>query len=137
MNDGVNASTLVNCLETIADRVAQTFVKDSSIKALSQNLDINLRTQTAALLELCCHKRKKVHTMAIKTVEKIVASFAQVFADGNLVTLLLELVQLAWLSCEAEYRDEVNHEIQSDIISLFNLFFFYSILPFSISLQLV
>lgn len=109
MNDGVNASVLVNCIETIADRVSQAFVKDASIKALSQNLDVNLRTQTAALLELCCHKRKKVHVMAVKTVERIVASFAQVFTDGHLVTLLLELVQLAWLSCEAEYRDEVKY----------------------------
>lgn len=108
MNDGVNTSALVNCLETIADRVSHAFVKDASIKALGQNLDINLRTQTAALLELCCHKRKKVHIMAVKTIERIVASFAQVFTDGSLVTLLLELVQLAWLSCEAEYRDEVN-----------------------------
>jgi phosphatidylinositol 4-kinase len=107
MNDGVNASALVNCLETIADRVAHAFVKDASIKALSQNLDTNLRVQTATLLELCCHKRKKVHTMAVKTVERIVSSFAQVFTDGSLVTLLLELVQLTWLSCEAEYRDEV------------------------------
>ncbi|KAI9262886.1 hypothetical protein EDC94DRAFT_88967 [Helicostylum pulchrum] len=106
MNDGVNTSALVNCLETIADRVSHAFIKDASIKALSQNLDINLRTQTAALLELCCHKRKKVHLMAVKTIEKIVASFAQVFTDSHLVTLLLELVQLAWLGCEAEYRDE-------------------------------
>ncbi|KAI7893269.1 uncharacterized protein EV154DRAFT_600987 [Mucor mucedo] len=106
MNDGVNTSALVSCLETIADRVSHAFVKDASIKALGQVLDTNLRTQTAALLELCCHKRKKVHLLAVKTIEKIVASFAQVFTDGALVTLLLELVQLAWLSCEAEYRDE-------------------------------
>ncbi|CEP08014.1 hypothetical protein [Parasitella parasitica] len=106
MNDGVNASSLSNCLETIFDRVSHAFVKDASVKALSQNLDEHLRSQTAVLLELCCHKRKKVHLMAIKSVERIVASFAQVFTDGKLLTLLLELVQLAWLSCEAEYRDE-------------------------------
>ncbi|CAO0794100.1 unnamed protein product [Mucor circinelloides] len=106
MNDGVNTSALINCLETIFERVSHAFVKDASVKALSQNLDEQLRSQTAALLELCCHKRKKVHLMAIKTVERIVASFAQVFADGSLVTLLLELVQLTWLACEAEYRDE-------------------------------
>ncbi|KAI8636242.1 hypothetical protein BD408DRAFT_487034 [Parasitella parasitica] len=106
MNDGVNASSLISCLETIFDRVSHAFVKDASVKALSQNLDQHLQSQTAALLELCCHKRKKVHLMAIKAVERIVASFAQVFTDGTLVTLLLELVQLAWLSCEAEYRDE-------------------------------
>ncbi|RCI05105.1 phosphatidylinositol-4- kinase, partial [Rhizopus stolonifer] len=106
MNDGVNTSALVNCLETIANRVTQTFVKDASAKALSQTLDKQLVKQTATLLELCCHKRKKVHLMAIKTVERIVNSFAQVFTDSSLLILLLELVQLTWLSCEAEYRDE-------------------------------
>lgn len=107
MNDGVNTSTLGNCLETIADRVSQAFIKDASGKAQGQNLDENLRDQVAALLKLCCHKREKVHAVAIKTVERIVLSFPQVFTDGSLVQLLLELVQLSWLSCEAEYRDEV------------------------------
>ncbi|KAG0740375.1 hypothetical protein G6F23_008320 [Rhizopus arrhizus] len=106
MNDGVNTSTLGNCLETIADRVSQAFIKDASGKAQGQNLDENLRDQVAALLKLCCHKREKVHAVAIKTVERIVLSFPQVFTDGSLVQLLLELVQLSWLSCEAEYRDE-------------------------------
>ncbi|RCH96416.1 phosphatidylinositol-4- kinase [Rhizopus azygosporus] len=105
-NDGINTSTLANALETIAERVSQAFIKDASGKAQGQSLDDNLRSQVAALLKLCCHKRQKVHVMAIKTVERIVLSFTQVFTDGYLIQLLLELVQLTWLSCEAEYRDE-------------------------------
>ncbi|KAI9253575.1 hypothetical protein BY458DRAFT_535835 [Sporodiniella umbellata] len=104
MNDGVNNSPLGHCLETIADRVSQAFMKDASGKAQEQHL--NARSQLSALLKLCCHKREKVHLVAVKTVERIVLSFPQVFTDGVLVQLLLELVQLTWLSCEAEYRDE-------------------------------
>ncbi|OBZ83610.1 Phosphatidylinositol 4-kinase stt4 [Choanephora cucurbitarum] len=106
MNDGVNTSALVNCLESIADRVVHTFVKDAARKALDQSLSKQLGAQVSSLLQLCCHKRKKVHLMAVKAVERIVASFAQIFSDSELLTHLLELVQLVWLSCEAEYRDE-------------------------------
>ncbi|CEJ04197.1 hypothetical protein RMCBS344292_18164 [Rhizopus microsporus] len=114
-NDGINTSTLANALETIAERVSQAFIKDASGKAQGQSLDDNLRSQVAALLKLCCHKRQKVHVMAIKTVERIVLSFTQVFTDGYLIQLLLELVQLTWLSCEAEYRDEVRIQVSSDM----------------------
>lgn len=107
MNDGVSSSALSNCLETIAERVSSAFIKDASLKAHNQNLENQLRMQVSALLELACNKRKKVHTMAVKTIDRINSTFAQLFTDNKLVTLLLELVQLAWLSCEAEYRDEV------------------------------
>jgi hypothetical protein len=130
MNDGVSSSSLGNCLETIAERVTQAFIKDCSIKAMNQNLDVNLRTQTSTLLELCCHKRKKVHQLAVKTVDRIVSSFPQVFTDTSLVTLLLELVQLAWLSCEAEYRDEVinnnNNNLYILLMTILNSILLYS-----------
>ncbi|KAI8097412.1 uncharacterized protein BX664DRAFT_326316 [Halteromyces radiatus] len=106
MNDGVSTSSLANCLETIAERVANAFTKDSANKAATQTLEGDLRKQVAVLLELCCHRLSKVHQLAIKTTDRIVTSFPQAFADKHLITLLLELVQLLWLSCEAEYRDE-------------------------------
>ncbi|KAI7889364.1 uncharacterized protein EV154DRAFT_423997 [Mucor mucedo] len=106
MNDGVSNSTMSNCLETIADRVVTTYIKDASYKAASQNLDGELREQMTNLLKLCCHRLVKVHTLAVKMTERIVTSFPQVFAEKSLITLLLELVQLLWLSCEAEYREE-------------------------------
>ncbi|KAI7904652.1 uncharacterized protein BX663DRAFT_431102 [Cokeromyces recurvatus] len=106
MNDGVNNSTMANCLETIADRVVTAYIRDASDKADSQNLDTELRTQMSTLLKLCCHRLRKVHSLAVKISERIVTTFPQVFAEKSLITLLLELVQLLWLSCEAEYRDE-------------------------------
>lgn len=106
MNDGVSTSSLANCLETIAERVANLFTKDAANRAATQTLEADLRKQVAVLLELCCHRLFKVHQLAMKTTDRIVTSFPQAFADKHLITLLLELVQLVWLSCEAEYRDE-------------------------------
>ncbi|KAG1141414.1 hypothetical protein G6F38_008437 [Rhizopus arrhizus] len=106
MNDGLGNSTLANCLENIADRVVSTYIRDTSQKAGSQALDTELRSQMSHILQLCCHRLGKVHSLAIKLSDRIVSNFPQVFADKSLVTLLLELVQLLWISCEAEYRDE-------------------------------
>ncbi|KAI8067784.1 hypothetical protein BC940DRAFT_340507 [Gongronella butleri] len=106
MNDGVNTSALANCLETIAERVASAFTKDAANRAATQTLETDLRKQLSMLLELCCHRLKKVHQLALKATDRIVSSFPQSFADKHLLTLLLELVQLVWLSCEGEYRDE-------------------------------
>lgn len=117
MNDGVNQSSLANCLETIADRVIAAFIKDAATKASRQEISDELREQMANVLKLACHRLHKVHELAIKTAERIVSAFPQIFADKSLVTLLLELVQLLWLSCESEYRDEV-----SFIMSLFFLY---------------
>jgi phosphatidylinositol 4-kinase len=112
MNDGVSNSTMSNCLETISEKVVSAYIKDASMKAASQSLDDDLRLQMTNLLQLCCHRLRKVHTLATKISERIVTSFPQVFADKSLLTLLLELVQLLWLSCEAEYRDEYSPTFQ-------------------------
>lgn len=106
MNDGVNNSTMANFLETTVDRVVSAYIKDSSYKAANQSLDSELRSQITNLLQLCCHRLRKVHSLALHTCDRIVTTFPQVFAEKSLITLLLELVQLLWLSCEAEYRDE-------------------------------
>ncbi|KAI8379424.1 uncharacterized protein BYT42DRAFT_514723 [Radiomyces spectabilis] len=106
INDGLNTSMLSNCLETIADRVISAFIKDAAAKASVQTLNSGLTDQVSSLLKLCCHRLQKVHQLAVKTVDRIVTAFPQVFAEKSLITLLLELIQLVWLSCEAEYRDE-------------------------------
>ncbi|RCI03729.1 phosphatidylinositol-4- kinase, partial [Rhizopus stolonifer] len=106
MNDGLVNSTLANCLENIADRVVTSYIRDASQKAGSQALDSELRLQMSHILHLCCHRLAKVHSLATKLCDRIVSNFPQVFIDKALVLLLLELVQLLWVSCEAEYRDE-------------------------------
>ncbi|KAI9473410.1 MAG: hypothetical protein EXX96DRAFT_304862 [Benjaminiella poitrasii] len=106
--DNTSLLLMADVWDAISDRVVQAFIKDALVKAQHQKLtnERQLGTQIANLLKLCCHSRPKVHAMAIKTVDRIVALFPQVFTEAHLVTLLLELIQLTWLSCETEYHDE-------------------------------
>ncbi|KAI7897758.1 uncharacterized protein BX663DRAFT_527118 [Cokeromyces recurvatus] len=97
---------MTELLDTISEHVVRAFIKDASVKAQHQQLAEGLDNQIASLLKFCCHSRQKVHTMAIKTMDRIISAFPQAFTEDYLVTLLLELIQLMWLSCEAEYYDE-------------------------------
>ncbi|KAI8990926.1 hypothetical protein BDF20DRAFT_992408 [Mycotypha africana] len=109
INSSSSNSIITHCLETIADQVVSNFLRDLSVKALNSIVKQQaLRTQVAELLRLCCHKRKKVHQMAIKTLDRLISCCPQIFTDSQLLTLLLELVQLTWVACETQYRDEYN-----------------------------
>ncbi|KAI8581455.1 hypothetical protein K450DRAFT_233176 [Umbelopsis ramanniana AG] len=106
MNQGVNSSSLASCLEHVVEVVSGTFISENYTKAVVSCNDDAVRAQLHILLKLCCHRLAKVHHSAIKISDRIVAAFPQIFTDKSLICLLLELVQLLWLSCEAEYRDE-------------------------------
>lgn len=106
MNQGVNSSSLATCLEHVAETVTTTFISENYVKATVSCDDENIRIQLHTLLKLCCHRLPKVHHSAIKIADRIVVAFPQIFTDKSLISLLLELVQLLWLACEAEYRDE-------------------------------
>jgi phosphatidylinositol 4-kinase len=106
MNQGVNNSSLASCLEHVAEVVSSIFISENYTKAIVSCNDDAVRAQLHILLKLCCHRLSKVHHSAIKISDRIVVAFPQIFTDKSLICLLLELVQLMWLSCEAEYRDE-------------------------------
>ncbi|KAI8974048.1 hypothetical protein BDB01DRAFT_807332 [Pilobolus umbonatus] len=106
MNDGVSNSSMSKCLEVIVDQVVTVYIKDTSFRVGSQSLEFELRTQMSRLLQLCCHRLPKVHELAVKITDRIAHAFPQIFAEKSLITLLFELIQLLWRSCEAEYREE-------------------------------
>lgn len=106
MNQGVNNSSLATCLEHVAETVTTTFISENYSMATISCDDEAIRDQLHILLKLCCHRLPKVHHSAIKITDRIVVAFPQIFTDKCLISLLLELVQLLWLACEAEYRDE-------------------------------
>ncbi|CAO3608584.1 unnamed protein product [Cunninghamella echinulata] len=109
MNESITTgSSLTNCLEGILDRVVNDYIKVSLVKASNQLLGKGINSQLEVLLPLCCHKILKVHQLAVQVVDSIVYSFPQVFTEKSLIVLLLELVQLLWLSCSAEYTNEYN-----------------------------
>ncbi|OZJ03933.1 hypothetical protein BZG36_03611 [Bifiguratus adelaidae] len=106
MNDGVNKSKLVGCLDTIADKVIATFISEARARTTIRATDDDLRDQARQLLILCCHRLHKVHQLSLKYSDILFENFPTLLCDKNLTTLLLELVQLVWLSCDGEYRDE-------------------------------
>ncbi|KAI8142097.1 hypothetical protein BJV82DRAFT_617170 [Fennellomyces sp. T-0311] len=107
MSDAVSSNTpLDRCLQSITNTVVDYFIRDASQKASMQSLERGLYEQMSELLKLCCHRLSRVHVAALTISNKLVNTFPQIFAEKSLITLLLELVQLTWLSCEAEYRDE-------------------------------
>jgi phosphatidylinositol 4-kinase len=107
MNESVSHGALAQGLEAILECVLDNYIKSSTVKALDQSLGGQMCHQLEKLLPLCCHRLDKVHGLACMVVDRIVHAFPQVFAEKKPITLLLELAQLLWISCFAEYRNEV------------------------------
>ncbi|ORZ04544.1 hypothetical protein BCR41DRAFT_313029 [Lobosporangium transversale] len=106
MNSGVSEGGLFTCLEAIADQVINVFISESQIKVLSHSLDDNIRHQVRNLVINCAHRLKRVSSLSNKWIHRMVASFPQLMCDKALLTLVLELSELLWLSCENELTDE-------------------------------
>ncbi|ORX44035.1 hypothetical protein DM01DRAFT_1364825 [Hesseltinella vesiculosa] len=96
------------CLEAILDLVVSDYIRISTVKAQHQALDNDIANQIRSLLPLCCHRLHSVHSLAQRITDRIVRAFPQVFSRKELVCMLLELAQLLWRSCAAEFRDQYN-----------------------------
>ncbi|KAG0256287.1 phosphatidylinositol-4- kinase [Actinomortierella ambigua] len=106
MNSGINDGGLSICLEAIADQVVNVFISESQTKVIAHVLDDNVRQQVRNLIIGCAHRLKKVSTLSLKWVHRLIASFPQLMCDKSLLTLVLELSELLWVSCENELTDE-------------------------------
>ncbi|KAF9116746.1 phosphatidylinositol-4- kinase [Mortierella sp. AM989] len=106
MNSGINDGGLSTCLEDIADQVINVFVSESQTKVLSHSLDENVRQQVRSLVIGCTHRLKRVSSLSNKWVLRMIGTFPQLMCDKALMTLVLELSELLWLSCENELTDE-------------------------------
>ncbi|KAG9323613.1 hypothetical protein KVV02_006902 [Mortierella alpina] len=106
MNAGVNDGGLSTCLEAIADQVINVFTSEAQTKVLSHSMDDNVRQQVRNLVIGCTHRLKRVSVLSTKWVYRMIAAFPQLMCDKALLTLVLELSELLWLSCENELTDE-------------------------------
>ncbi|KAF9436184.1 phosphatidylinositol-4- kinase, partial [Entomortierella beljakovae] len=105
-NTGVNDGGLSACLESIADQVINVFVSETQKVVLAHTLSNDARQQIRNLVIACAHRLKRVSTLATKWVHRMLSSFPQLMCDKNLLTLVLEVSELLWLSCENELTDE-------------------------------
>ena len=74
-----------------------------------------------------CHRLGKVSQLSIKHLDSLMTAFPSLLCDKKLLFLLLELIELVWQSCEAEYLNEVRLNIIFGILvfSFFLLFLFF------------
>ncbi|ORX92254.1 hypothetical protein K493DRAFT_377181 [Basidiobolus meristosporus CBS 931.73] len=105
-NQGVASSNLLKYIEVIARQAINIYIAEAKSIAGVDIIEKNLVEQARQLLVLSCHRLRKVHIFATGFIDKLVESFPPLFCDKQLVEVLLELVQLVWKSCEAEYHDE-------------------------------
>ncbi|CAG8615185.1 6660_t:CDS:10, partial [Paraglomus brasilianum] len=106
VNQGVNTSKLVHCMEEIADQVMQVFINECNNRVLAHTVDDDLQEQVCNLMIASCHRFQKVHKLAIKYLDLLFTSFQPLLCNKKLVYLLLELIELLWKSCDAENINE-------------------------------
>ncbi|CAG8512007.1 16686_t:CDS:10 [Gigaspora margarita] len=106
VNQGVNASKLVGCMEEIGNKVIDVFIKECTSRAIAHTINENFRAQVRNLMIATCHRLEKVHQLAIKQLDSLMTAFPSLLCDKKLLYLLLELIGLVWQSCDNEYTNE-------------------------------
>lgn len=85
----------------------EVFIKECSKRAIAHTINENLRNQVHDLMIATCHRLGKVSQLSIKHLDSLMSAFPSLLCDKKLLFLLLELIELVWQSCEAEYLNEV------------------------------
>ncbi|CAI2164532.1 12975_t:CDS:10 [Funneliformis geosporum] len=106
VNQGISASKLVGCMEEIGNQVIEVFIRECSNRAIAHIINENLRNQVRNLMIATCHRLSKVSQLSIKYLDNLMTAFPSLLCDKKLLFLLLELIELLWQSCEAEYLNE-------------------------------
>ncbi|GES90544.1 phosphatidylinositol 4-kinase [Rhizophagus clarus] len=106
VNQGINTSKLVGCMEEIGNQVIEVFIRECSKRAIAHTINENLRNQVHDLMIATCHRLGKVSQLSIKHLDSLMSAFPSLLCDKKLLFLLLELIELVWQSCEAEYLNE-------------------------------
>nr|CAG8453226.1 5703_t:CDS:10 [Entrophospora candida] len=110
VNQGVNTSKLVGCMEEIGNQVMDVFINECSKRVISHTINENVYTQVRNLMIVICHRLSKVHQLAVKQLDKLIIELPSLLCNKKLLYLLLELVELIWQSCENEYTSEYSPE---------------------------
>jgi phosphatidylinositol 4-kinase len=77
---------------------------------MAHKIDDELCSELSNLMIATAHHLGKVHELATKYFDSIVTSFPLLLCNRKLLFLLLEVIELVWQSCEAEYANEVCNE---------------------------
>ena len=106
VNEGLNASSLVGAMETIADKVIEQFIIDVQPQIYDHALDPRVAAEVRNLLLGSVHRVAKVRSVSRRFLDRLVGTYPSLLCGSDLVILMLEMLTLLREGCEAEFRDE-------------------------------
>lgn len=106
VNDGLNTSSLIGCMEAIAQKVIASFIEDLSHQVNDHALDPRVSAEVKNLMLGSCHRFAKVRAVSRTFLDKLIGSFPSLLCDPDLVVTMLEMLTLLRRGCEGEYNDE-------------------------------
>lgn len=119
-NQCVIKSKLLVLIESIAEQVFTNYVQSCQRRPAGYSVDQPLYPQLKQLLINSCHRVQKMHSMSLKCAKSLLETFPQLLLHSPTLFVTLELCQLLWASCEAEFHDEYCpiFEFRSDLTGI-------------------
>lgn len=106
VNEGLNTSSLVNPMLTIADKVMDSYLEDLAYQVQEHALDPRVASEVKNFLLGCCHRVEKVRSVSARQLDRLVGTYPSLLCDESIVVAMLEMLTLLRQSCEGQYRDE-------------------------------
>ncbi|WFD36140.1 1-phosphatidylinositol 4-kinase [Malassezia cuniculi] len=104
-NSAVAASPVAHALEAVAERVFIPFINYIKHASEENRLDTSATEEVRNLLVAVCHRRKPVRAVAHDYIERLAATFPELFGRPDVVVTQLEILSLLARSCEGELED--------------------------------
>ncbi|PWN49925.1 hypothetical protein IE53DRAFT_331217 [Violaceomyces palustris] len=106
VNDGLNTSSLVGSMQSIADKVITSFIQDVSRQVDDHALDPRVSSEVRNLMLGSCHRVSKVRAVSQSILDKLIYALPSLLCDQDVIVTMLEILTLLRHGCECEYRDE-------------------------------
>ncbi|PWN34264.1 uncharacterized protein FA14DRAFT_161716 [Meira miltonrushii] len=106
VNEGLNNSSLVGSMQTIADKVMESYMNDLSYQVQEHSLDPRVSDEVKNFLLGSCHRVEKVRSISQRSLDRLIGAYPALLCDEEVVVTILEMLTLLRQSCEGQYRDE-------------------------------
>jgi phosphatidylinositol 4-kinase len=106
VNEGLNNSGMVASMQTIADKVIDSYINDISYQVQEHSLDPRVTAEVKNMLLGSCHRVEKVRVVSQRALDRLISAFPSLLCDEEVVVTILEILTLLRQGCEGQYRDE-------------------------------
>ncbi|WRT70200.1 uncharacterized protein IL334_007194 [Kwoniella shivajii] len=119
-NESINESSLIGCLDAVAQKISSVFMKKVYQEVITHSLPPIVADEVCKILVGCTHRMRKVRETALNYARQLLETFSALLCDRKVVFTLLEILTLMRRSCELQYTDEYSpvYEFTSDKMDL-------------------